>query len=76
MPSPAEIARCDEVALLNLTPDCARWLATGHCAIDRRTSSALGRKLPQARFPKQTLPHASQVEKSSRETGSTATHFR
>jgi aryl sulfotransferase len=27
--SPAEIARCDEVALRNLTPDCARWLATG-----------------------------------------------
>ncbi len=27
--SPAEIARCDEVALQNLTPDCARWLAGG-----------------------------------------------
>jgi aryl sulfotransferase len=27
--SPAEIARCDEVAARNLTPDCARWLATG-----------------------------------------------
>ena len=27
--SPAEIARCDEVALQNLTPDCAHWLASG-----------------------------------------------
>ena len=27
--SPAEIARCDEVAARNLTPDCAHWLATG-----------------------------------------------
>ncbi|MFI4936060.1 MAG: sulfotransferase domain-containing protein [Caulobacterales bacterium] len=27
--TPAEIARCDEVAARNLTPDCARWLATG-----------------------------------------------
>jgi aryl sulfotransferase len=27
--SPAEIARCDEVAARNLTTDCAHWLATG-----------------------------------------------
>ncbi|HEY3887290.1 MAG TPA: sulfotransferase domain-containing protein [Caulobacteraceae bacterium] len=27
--SPAEMARCDEVALQNLTPDCAHWLASG-----------------------------------------------
>lgn len=27
--SPAEIARCEEVAARNLTPDCAHWLATG-----------------------------------------------
>ena len=27
--SPSEIARCDEVALRNLTPECAHWLATG-----------------------------------------------
>ena len=27
--SPAEIARCDEVALRNLPPDCAHWLASG-----------------------------------------------
>ena len=27
--TPAEIARCDEVAARNLTPDCARWIATG-----------------------------------------------
>jgi len=27
--SPAEIARCDEVAARNLTADCAHWLATG-----------------------------------------------
>jgi aryl sulfotransferase len=27
--TPAEIARCDEVAGRNLTPDCAHWLATG-----------------------------------------------
>jgi aryl sulfotransferase len=26
---PAEIARCDEVALQNLTPDCANWLSSG-----------------------------------------------
>ena len=30
--SPVEIARCDEVAARNLTPDCARWLATGELA--------------------------------------------
>jgi aryl sulfotransferase len=27
--SPAEIARCDEVAAARLTPDCAHWLKTG-----------------------------------------------
>jgi aryl sulfotransferase len=27
--TPEEIARCDEVAGLNLTPDCAHWLKTG-----------------------------------------------
>jgi aryl sulfotransferase len=27
--SPAETARCDEVAARNLSPDCAHWLATG-----------------------------------------------
>lgn len=27
--SPDEIARCDEIAAANLTPDCAHWLRTG-----------------------------------------------
>ena len=27
--SSAEIARCDDVGLRNLTADCAHWLATG-----------------------------------------------
>jgi len=27
--SPAEIAKCDAIAAERLTPDCARWLATG-----------------------------------------------
>jgi len=30
--SPAEAARCDEVAARNLTPDCAHWLKTGEGA--------------------------------------------
>jgi aryl sulfotransferase len=29
-----EIARCDEVAALNLTPDCAHWLKTGEMPTD------------------------------------------
>jgi len=29
-----EIARCDEVAAMNLTPDCARWLKTGEIPAD------------------------------------------
>jgi aryl sulfotransferase len=27
--SPDEIAKCDAIAAKRLTPDCARWLATG-----------------------------------------------
>jgi aryl sulfotransferase len=27
--SPEEVAKCDEVAAKNLTPDCADWLRTG-----------------------------------------------
>jgi hypothetical protein len=27
--TPAEIARCDEVAAEHLTPECAHWLKTG-----------------------------------------------
>jgi aryl sulfotransferase len=27
--SPEEVKKCDDVAAKNLTPDCARWLATG-----------------------------------------------
>jgi aryl sulfotransferase len=34
--SPAEIARCDEVAARYLTPDCARWLRTGKLPAKRR----------------------------------------
>lgn len=30
--SPEEIARCDEVAAQNLSPDCAHWLKTGELA--------------------------------------------
>ena len=30
--SPAEIARCDEVAARRLTADCAHWLKTGRPA--------------------------------------------
>ena len=32
--SPAEIARCDEIAAANLTPDCAHWLRTGELPAD------------------------------------------
>ena len=30
--TPAEIARCEEIAADRLTPDCARWLTTGQLA--------------------------------------------
>ena len=31
--SPAEIARCDDVASQKLTPECARWLASGELPV-------------------------------------------
>ena len=38
---PAEIARCDEVAARNLTPDCAHWLAAGELADRNGTRTTL-----------------------------------
>ena len=30
--SAVDIAKCDEIAAKNLSPDCARWLKTGELA--------------------------------------------
>jgi aryl sulfotransferase len=46
--SPAEIARCDEVAARHLTPDCALWLRTGKVPVKRATTA---RSHPARRKP-------------------------